>query len=111
MYPQANANMMFGGPSSSANQARLVSKQAELEGLRALKDQSAKMVKELERLAETVDQMADGGDCKCMPVSRREVDGILLTMWCRIAIASVMGSWQGVFRAIQIARGKHKEPI
>ncbi|GAC73861.1 hypothetical protein PANT_9c00337 [Moesziomyces antarcticus T-34] len=82
MYPQANANMMFGGPSSSANQARLVSKQAELEGLRALKDQSAKMVKELERLAETVDQMADGGD----------------------SIASVMGSWQGVFRAIQIAR-------
>ncbi|KAJ1030084.1 hypothetical protein NDA16_000997 [Ustilago loliicola] len=84
MYPQANnpANIMFGGPSSSANQARLISKQAELEGLRALKDQSAKMVKELERLAEKVDIMADGGD----------------------SIASVMGSWQGVFRAIQIAR-------
>lgn len=67
MHPQANnpANMMFGGPSSSANQARLVSKQAELEGLRALKDQSARMVKELERLAEKVDIMADGGDCKC----------------------------------------------
>ena len=66
MYPQANnpANIMFGGPSSSANQARLVSKQAELEGLRALKDQSARMVKELERLAEKVDIMADGGDCK-----------------------------------------------
>ncbi|SPC63677.1 uncharacterized protein UHOD_00962 [Ustilago sp. UG-2017b] len=84
MYPQSNnsANIMFGGPSSSANQARLISKQAELEGLRALKDQSAKMVKELERLAEKVDIMADGGD----------------------SIASVMGSWQGVFRAIQIAR-------
>ena len=67
MYPQANnpANIMFGGPSSSANQARLISKQAELEGLRALKDQSARMVKELERLAEKVDIMADGGDCKC----------------------------------------------
>lgn len=66
MHPQANnaANIMFGGPSSSANQARLVSKQAELEGLRALKDQSARMVKELERLAEKVDIMADGGDCK-----------------------------------------------
>lgn len=66
MYPQPNnpANIMFGGPSSSANQARLISKQAELEGLRALKDQSAKMVKELERLAEKVDIMADGGDCK-----------------------------------------------
>ncbi|TKY90846.1 hypothetical protein EX895_000844 [Sporisorium graminicola] len=84
MYPQPNnpANIMFGGPSSSANQARLISKQAELEGLRALKDQSARMVKELERLAEKVDIMADGGD----------------------SIASVMGSWQGVFRAIQIAR-------
>ncbi|CDS00630.1 hypothetical protein [Sporisorium scitamineum] len=84
MYPQTNnpANIMFGGPSSSANQARLISKQAELEGLRALKDQSARMVKELERLAEKVDIMADGGD----------------------SIASVMGSWQGVFRAIQIAR-------
>ncbi|SPO20301.1 uncharacterized protein UTRI_00700_B [Ustilago trichophora] len=85
MYPpQSNnpANIMFGGPSSSANQARLISKQAELEGLRALKDQSARMVKELERLAEKVDIMADGGD----------------------SIASVMGSWQGVFRAIQIAR-------
>ncbi len=22
-----------------------------------------------------------------------------------------MGSWQGVFRAIQIARGKHKHPL
>lgn len=66
MHPQANnpANIMFGGPSSSANQARLISKQAELEGLRALKDQSARMVKELERLAEKVDIMADGGDCK-----------------------------------------------
>lgn len=66
MYPQPNnpANIMFGGPSSSANQARLISKQAELEGLRALKDQSARMVKELERLAEKVDIMADGGDCK-----------------------------------------------
>ncbi|SNX81951.1 uncharacterized protein MEPE_00656 [Melanopsichium pennsylvanicum] len=84
MYPQTNnpANIMFGGPSSSANHARLISKQAELEGLRALKDQSARMVKELERLAEKVDIMADGGD----------------------SIASVMGSWQGVFRAIQIAR-------
>lgn len=66
MYPQSNpSNIMFGGPSSSANQARLISKQAELEGLRALKDQSARMVKELERLAEKVDIMADGGDCKC----------------------------------------------
>lgn len=84
MYPQASgaANIMLGGPSSSANQMRLISKQAELEGLRALKDQSARMVKELERLAEKVDIMADGGD----------------------SIASVMGSWQGVFRAIQIAR-------
>ncbi|SJX60671.1 uncharacterized protein SRS1_11899 [Sporisorium reilianum f. sp. reilianum] len=84
MYPQPSnpASIMFGGPSSSANQARLISKQAELEGLRALKDQSARMVKELERLAEKVDIMADGGD----------------------SIASVMGSWQGVFRAIQIAR-------
>ncbi|GAC99365.1 DASH complex subunit Dad2 [Pseudozyma hubeiensis SY62] len=90
MYPQANnpANIMFGGPSSSANQMRLISKQAELEGLRALKDQSARMVKELERLAEKVDIMADGGDCEYLD----------------IAIASVMGSWQGVFRAIQIAR-------
>jgi diacylglycerol kinase family enzyme len=47
---------------SSANQARLANKQAELEGLRALKEQSARLVKELERLAEKVDVMADGGD-------------------------------------------------
>lgn len=72
MYPQpgnaaAAGSMMFGGPSSSANQARLISKQAELEGLRALKDQSARMVKELERLAEKVDIMADGGDCEYEP--------------------------------------------
>lgn len=54
---------MYSGQSmSSANQARLASKQAELEGLRALKEQSARMVKELERLAEKVDIMADGGD-------------------------------------------------
>lgn len=75
MYPQSNnsANIMFGGPSSSANQARLISKQAELEGLRALKDQSAKMVKELERLAEKVDIMADGGDCRYLEGMRKHI--------------------------------------
>ncbi len=29
-----------------------------------------------------------------------------MLLLCLVAIASVMGSWQGVFRAIQIARGK-----
>ncbi|PWZ01389.1 hypothetical protein BCV70DRAFT_198817 [Testicularia cyperi] len=86
MYPQpgtsaAGGGMMLGSM-SSANHARLVSKQAELEGLRALKDQSARMLKQLELLAEKVDLLADGGD----------------------TLASVMTSWQGVFRAIQIAR-------
>lgn len=111
MYPQTNnpANIMFGGPSSSANQARLISKQAELEGLRALKDQSARMVKELERLAEKVDIMADGGDCKYLTgktLRHLAVTDIVLVVFDLAAIASVMGSWQGVFRAIQIARGK-----
>lgn len=78
MYPQSatsSASSMYSGQSmSSANQARLASKQAELEGLRALKEQSARMVKELEKLAEKVDIMADGGDGKCTcPRLRAEV--------------------------------------
>lgn len=87
MYPQASgaANIMLGGPSSSANQMRLISKQAELEGLRALKDQSARMVKELERLAEKVDIMADGGDCKCFTLTVGRVS--------RSSIADFFGSF------------------
>ena len=98
MYPQANnpANIMFGGPSSSANQARLISKQAELEGLRALKEQSARMVKELERLAEKVDIMADGGDCKCQALFALRI------VWGQILITGPLSTFDTSFGSIPL---------
>ncbi|KAK0537697.1 DASH complex subunit dad2 [Tilletia horrida] len=62
--------------------ARLAAKQAELEGLRALREQSAGLAKNLEDLSERVDELVVGGE----------------------AVANVMASWQGVFRAILVAQ-------
>ncbi|KAN0066464.1 DASH complex subunit dad2 [Thecaphora frezii] len=63
-------------------QARLAAKQAELDGLRSLRDHSERIVVQLQALGDKVDTLLDGG----------------------VAVAGAMEQWQGVFRAIQIAR-------
>lgn len=71
-----------GGVSSSVA-ARLAAKQAELQALQHLRAESARLAQELTDLSERVDTLVTGGQ----------------------TIASVMASWQGVFRAIQLAQG------
>ncbi|WFD34301.1 DASH complex subunit dad2 [Malassezia cuniculi] len=61
---------------------RIAAKQAELEALINLKNESARLAHEMTVLSERVDELASGGQ----------------------AIAAVMSSWRGVFRAIQIAQ-------
>ncbi|CCV00069.1 unnamed protein product [Malassezia sympodialis ATCC 42132] len=70
-----------GGVSSSVA-ARLAAKQAELQALQHLRAESARLAQELTDLSERVDTLVTGGQ----------------------TIASVMASWQGVFRAIQLAQ-------
>lgn len=69
--------------STSFSEKRWASKQAELQGLLALENQAAKLVAEIKSLDERVGEIVDGTE----------------------TFASVMASWQGVFRAIQISRG------
>ncbi|EPQ31844.1 uncharacterized protein PFL1_00043 [Pseudozyma flocculosa PF-1] len=82
LYPGASVMGGPGGGGGASSQAKLQAKQAELEGLRALRDLSARMAREMERLADQTDTLVEGGD----------------------AVAGVMSQWEGVFRAIQIAR-------
>ncbi|KAL9940319.1 hypothetical protein V8E36_001024 [Tilletia maclaganii] len=90
-HPAQLGSSSSGGTSSTAGtaaqpltgaMARLAAKQAELEGLRALREQSAGLAKNLEDLSERVDELVVGGE----------------------AVANVMASWQGVFRAIMVAQ-------
>lgn len=67
---------------------RIAAKQAELDALTELKNESARLAHEMTVLSERVGDLASGGEGACM-----------LT-----AIAAVMSSWRGVFRAIQIAQ-------
>ncbi|WFD01050.1 DASH complex subunit dad2 [Malassezia yamatoensis] len=69
-------------PGAAAN-ARIAAKQAELQALQNLRVESARLAQEISQLGEHVDDLVSGG----------------------ITVSSVMGSWQGVFRAIQIAQG------
>ncbi|PWN99862.1 hypothetical protein FA09DRAFT_328637 [Tilletiopsis washingtonensis] len=71
-----------GAPPPTGAAARLAAKQAELEGLRQLREQSARLARDVEALGDGIDQLVGGGD----------------------AVAAVLSSWQGVFRAIQLAR-------
>ncbi|WFD21225.1 DASH complex subunit dad2 [Malassezia caprae] len=70
-----------GGVSSSVA-ARISAKQAELQALQHLRTESARLAQELTHLSERVDTLVTGGQ----------------------TVASVMASWQGVFRAIQLAQ-------
>ncbi|KDN37014.1 hypothetical protein K437DRAFT_282081 [Tilletiaria anomala UBC 951] len=85
VYPSASlasTNAASGSAPSSTTAQRLAAKHAELDGLRVLKEQSSRLAREIEKLGDRVDGLVEGGD----------------------AFASVMSSWQGVFRAIQISR-------
>lgn len=73
---------MAPGSVPSSVSARLAAKQAELQALQQLRAESAQLTQELARLSERVDTLVCGGQ----------------------SVASVMASWQGVFRAIQIAQ-------
>ncbi len=57
-----------GGPASAAAAANLAAKQAELEGLRVLKEQSARLAGDVEKLGEQVDGLVQGGDGECLAV-------------------------------------------
>ncbi|WFD08488.1 DASH complex subunit dad2 [Malassezia vespertilionis] len=70
------------GSVSNASAARLAAKQAELQALQSLRNESATLAQEMSKLGDRVDTLVQGGS----------------------AVASVMASWQGVFRAIQIAQ-------
>jgi DASH complex subunit DAD2 len=48
----------------SSGAARLQAKRQELEGLQILKEQSARLAKDVERLSQGVDQLVDGGEGK-----------------------------------------------
>lgn len=63
-YPSASAasSGTSNSSASSSAAARLAGKQAELEGLRVLKEQSTRLSKEIEKLAGRVDDLVDGGD-------------------------------------------------
>lgn len=47
---------------SGSTGARIAAKEAELEGLRALREQSARLAKDMERLGDGVDTLVEGGD-------------------------------------------------
>lgn len=69
MYPGG-----MGAGTGTGAQARLAAKQAELEGLRALRDQSARLAREMARLGERVDVLVDGGDGESTPLPRTACD-------------------------------------
>ena len=54
--------MSVGPAMGSSGQARLQAKRQELEGLLMLKEQSARLAKDVERLSQGVDQLVDGGE-------------------------------------------------
>ncbi|CAO1635567.1 unnamed protein product [Sympodiomycopsis kandeliae] len=73
-----------GGQASNAAplNSRLAAKQAELEGLKQLRDYSAKLVKELEKMGDGLQDVQRSGQ----------------------SVAQVMSTWQTVFRGIQVAQ-------
>lgn len=58
--PQASA-----ASTTSGSYSRLQAKQEELEGLKQLKEYSAKLVKELEKMGEGLDGIRKGGESEC----------------------------------------------
>lgn len=49
-------------PQGSSGQARLQAKRQELEALQILREQSARLANEVEKLSQGVDQLVDGGE-------------------------------------------------
>lgn len=58
------STMSVGTQPPSSGQSRLQAKKQELEGLVKLREQSARLAKDLERLSMGVDQLVDGGEGK-----------------------------------------------
>ncbi|CAO1627352.1 unnamed protein product [Parajaminaea phylloscopi] len=83
LYPSMSSSVDPAASSSSSSlAARLAAKQAELEGLRQLRDYSALLVKELDKMGDGLDEIRNGGE----------------------SVAQVMSAWQTVFRGIQVAQ-------
>jgi DASH complex subunit DAD2 len=57
---QSSVSTGMQGPSSG--QSRLQAKRQELEGLQILKEQSARLAKDVETLSQGIDQLIDGGE-------------------------------------------------
>ena len=66
MYSGASLASTGSSTGSTAAMQRLSAKQAELEGLRVLKEQTARLTKDIEKLGDTVDSLVDGGECKLL---------------------------------------------
>ncbi|KAH8197277.1 hypothetical protein TruAng_008560 [Truncatella angustata] len=79
----SNVNAQSAGQ-SSALQARINEKKAELENLRDLRDLSAAVANQMEALEQKLSTLSDGTE----------------------AIATVMGNWHNVLRAINMASAK-----
>lgn len=58
------STMSMGTQAPSSGQSRLQAKRQELEGLQKLKEQSARLAKDLERLSMGVHQLVNGGEGK-----------------------------------------------
>jgi hypothetical protein len=64
--------MSVGQPGGNAGASRLQSKRQELEGLQILKEQSARLAKDVERLSQGVNQLVDGGEGEWLTLKRKE---------------------------------------
>lgn len=64
-HPQFRNNQPPQPPPLTGAAARLAAKQKELEGLKVLREHSKKMADDIEKLADQVDMLVQGGDCEC----------------------------------------------
>jgi hypothetical protein len=56
------STMSVGQTGGTSGNARLQAKRQELEGLQILKEQSARLAKDVEKLSLNIDQLVDGGE-------------------------------------------------
>jgi DASH complex subunit DAD2 len=83
--------------------ARINEKKAELENLKQLRDLSAGLAGQMQMLEEKLATLSDGTEGKStITVSDQKALGSLIS----IAVATVLGNWHNVLRAISMASSK-----
>ncbi|CAO1629332.1 unnamed protein product [Jaminaea pallidilutea] len=82
VHPSSLSSSSASATNASSSTSRVAAKQAELDGLRQLRNYSAVLVKELEKMGEGLEGIRQGGE----------------------SVSQVMSSWQTVFRGIQVAQ-------